>query len=74
MEIKLDTLLTDFGPLFFKLKVSNDGNTATIDMNLDTNNRRVPQRIVLHLDGIAGNPATMELELKPNLHKILQLN
>ncbi len=74
MEIKLDNVLTDFGLLKFYIKFSDDGTSATLEMNLDTNNRRVPQRIVLHLDGIAGNPATMELELKPNLRKVLKLN
>jgi hypothetical protein len=74
MEIKLDNILTDFGLLKFNIKFADDGASATLDMNLDTNNRRVPQRIILHLDGIAGNPATMELELKPNLRKTLKLN
>lgn len=74
MEIKLDNVLTEFGLLKFYIKFSTDGTSATLDMNLDTDNRRVPQRIILHLDGIAGNPATMELELKPNLKKVLKLN
>lgn len=74
MEIKLENILTEFGPLTLKLKFSDDGTTATLDMNLDSNNRRAPQRTLLHLDGIAGNPATIELELKPNLHKVFNLN
>lgn len=74
MEISLNDVLTEFGPLTFKLKVSEDGTTATLDMNLNTANRRPPQKVILHLDGIAGNPATMELELKPNLHKVLKLD
>jgi len=73
-EIQLNGVLTDFGLLDFKLKIANDGNTATIDLNLDSSNRRPPLRTILHLEGITGNPATMELELKPNLHKILNLN
>lgn len=73
MEIKLDDVLTDFGPLTLKLKISDDGKWATLEMNLNTNNRRPPQRTILHLDGIAGNPAVMELELKPNLQKVFKL-
>ena len=74
MELKLEGILTDFGPLNFKIAFSADGSKATIDMNLDTNNRRPPQKILLHLDGIAGNPVAIELELKPNLHKVLTLD
>jgi hypothetical protein len=73
MEIKLDDVLTDFGPLTLKLKISDDGKWATLEMNLNTINRRPPQRTILHLDGIAGNPAVMELDLKPNLQKVFKL-
>lgn len=73
MMIKLDNILTDFGPLNFSVKISDDGTKAYLEMNLDTTNRRAPQKIILHLDGIAGNPAVMELELKPNLKKTLSL-
>jgi hypothetical protein len=74
MEIKLENVLTDFGVLDFLFKVSNDGTSATIDMNLNSNNRRAAQRVIFHLDGLSGNPATLELEQKPNLHKVLKLN
>lgn len=74
MEIKLDNIQTDFGLLTFGLKFSDDGTRATLNMNLDSNNRRAPQKTLLHLDGISGNPATMELELKPNMQKVLMLN
>lgn len=74
MEIKLENVLTDFGLLNFSINISNDGSVATLTMNLDTTNRRVPQRIVLHMDGINGNPAAIELELKPNFRKVLNLN
>lgn len=74
MEIKLQDVLTDFGPLDLRIKISDDGKTATLDMNLDTTDRRPPQRILLHLDGIAGNPATVLLDLKPNLHRVFELD
>lgn len=74
MEIKLDNVLTEFGTLTFNIRFSEDGKKATLNMNLDTTNRRIPQRILLHLDGISGNPAVIELELKPNLQKVLTLN
>lgn len=73
MEIKLTNVLTDFGILNFAVQFASDGKTATLTMNLDISNRRAPQRIMLHLDGITGNPATLELELKPNLRKVLDL-
>jgi hypothetical protein len=74
MEIKLDNIQTEFGLLTFGLKFSEDGTKATLTMNLDSNNRRAPQKTLLHLDGISGNPAVVELELKPNMQKILTLN
>lgn len=74
METKLEGIATEFGDLNFKLKIGDDGQTATIDMGLTSVNRKPPLRILVHLDGLTGNPASFELEQKPVIHKVISLN
>lgn len=59
MTTRLNGILTEFGPISLELKVSEDGKTAKVA--IDPPSRAPPRRMVLHLDGWAGRPGTIEL-------------
>jgi len=56
--IRLNGVLTEFGPLSLELKVAANGRSARL--RLEPPQRTPPARIVLHLDTWAGRPATVE--------------
>ena len=59
MSTRMKGVLTEFGPLTFSLRVSADGKSATL--KLDVPSRVRPSRVLLHLDGWSGRSGTLEL-------------
>jgi len=57
--VRVNGVLTEFGPISLELRVAADGSKATL--TLDPPSRNPAKRIVVHLDGWSGSRGTMEL-------------
>ena len=57
--VRVNGVLTEFGPITLELRASADGSKATL--TLDPPTRNPAKRIVLHLDGWSGRKGTIEL-------------
>lgn len=59
MVTRLNGALTPFCPLHLEVCVSDDGRSAHLKMTQLKGSK--PVKVVLHLDGLAGKPGTLEL-------------
>ena len=60
--VRLQEVLTEYGPISLELKVSADGASARL--HLEPPRRNPPAKIVLHLEGWSGRAGTMELPVQ----------
>jgi hypothetical protein len=59
MATRLNGVLTPFGPLRLEVRIAGDGRSALVKMKELTGHR--PAKVMLHLDGLAGKNAAIEL-------------
>jgi hypothetical protein len=69
--LKLNHIVTEFGPMSLELRVSKNGKTARL--KLDPPSRTAPDRIALHLSHWSGQTGVSDLPTRGSIRRIIQL-
>ncbi|MGO8747321.1 MAG: hypothetical protein ACLQNE_15150 [Thermoguttaceae bacterium] len=67
-SVRVQGVLTEFGPISLELRTALDGSKATL--TLDPPRRDPPRRILVHLDGWSGSRGTLEMPLVKAVREI----